>query len=124
MLVRSFRGAGVAVFLASLMWAQAGPDGHWEGTLKVDNREVGLSLDLAKNEKAEWTASMGVPSENATGLVVKDLAIVHFQGPFPMTIGTCLRPHQRRQEYRHARATKRPNQHDVRSDAGRRMQES
>ena len=75
MLVRSFRGAGVAVFLASLMWAQAGPDGHWEGTLKVDNREVGLSLDLAKNEKAEWTASMGVPSENATGLFVKDVAV-------------------------------------------------
>jgi hypothetical protein len=75
MLDRSLRDAGVAVFLASLMWAQAGPDGHWEGTLKVDNREVGLSLDLAKNEKAEWTASMGVPSENATGLVVRDLAV-------------------------------------------------
>ena len=75
MLVRSFRGASVAVFLASLMWAQAGPDGHWEGTLKADNREVGLSLDLAKNEKAEWIASMGAPSENATGLVVKDLAV-------------------------------------------------
>ena len=75
MLDRSLRGAGVAVFLASLMWAQAGPDGHWEGTLKVDNREVGLSLDLAKNEKSEWTASMGVPSENARGLVVKDLAV-------------------------------------------------
>src|ERR1019366_4153042 len=44
-----------------------------------------------------------------------DLAIVHFQGPFPMTIGTCLRPHQRRKEYRHARATKRSNQHDVTS---------
>ena len=72
---RFLRGAGVAMFLASLMWAQAGPDGHWEGTLKVDNRQVGLSLDLAKNEKAEWIASMGMPSENATGLVVKDLAV-------------------------------------------------
>jgi hypothetical protein len=72
---RSLRGAGVAVFLASLIWAQAGPAGHWEGTLKVENREIGLTLDLAKNEKAEWIASMGVPSENAIGLVVKDLAV-------------------------------------------------
>jgi hypothetical protein len=72
---RSFRGAAVAMVVASLVWAQASPDGHWEGTFKVDNREVGLSLDLAKNAKAEWTASMGVPSENAIGLVVKDLAV-------------------------------------------------
>jgi hypothetical protein len=75
MFIRSLRGAGVAVFLASLMWAQAGPDGHWEGAFTVDNRQIGLSLDLAKNDKSEWTASMGVPSQNATGLVVKDLAV-------------------------------------------------
>ena len=72
---RSLRGAGVAVFLASLMWAQGSPAGHWEGTFKAENREIGLSLDLAKNEKGEWIASMGVPSENAIGLVVKDLAV-------------------------------------------------
>ena len=72
---RFLRGVGVAMFLASLMWAQAGPDGHWVGTLTADGREVGLSLDLAKNEKAEWIASMGVPSENAMGLYVKDLAV-------------------------------------------------
>jgi hypothetical protein len=72
---RSFRGAGLAMFLASLMWAQAGPAGHWEGTFKPGNREVGLTLDLAKNQKGEWIASMGMPSENAMGLVVKDLAV-------------------------------------------------
>jgi len=43
--------------------------------LTADGREVGLSLDLAKNEKAVWIASMGVPSENAMGLYVKDLAV-------------------------------------------------
>ena len=75
MFTRSLLGAGTALCLASCMWAQAGPDGHWEGTFKVDNREIGLSLDLAKNQKAEWIASMGVPSENAMGLYVKDLAV-------------------------------------------------
>src|SRR5450756_1334515 len=61
MFIRSLRGAGVAVFLASLMWAQAGPDGHWEGAFTADNRQIGLSLDLAKNDKSAWIASMGVP---------------------------------------------------------------
>ena len=75
MFTRSLLGAGAAVCLASCMWAQAGPDGHWEGTFKGDNGEIVLSLDLAKNQKAEWIVSMGVPSENATGLYVTDLAV-------------------------------------------------
>jgi hypothetical protein len=75
MFIRSLRGAGVGVLFASLVGAQAVPDGHWEGTLMVDNREIRLSLDLARNQRSEWIASMGLPSENATGLYVKDLAV-------------------------------------------------
>ena len=75
MFTRSLRGAGVAVFFASLVCAQAGPDGHWEGSFTVNNRETGLSLDLAKNAKSEWIASMGLPSQNMTGLVVMDVAV-------------------------------------------------
>ncbi|SPE39392.1 exported hypothetical protein [Candidatus Sulfopaludibacter sp. SbA3] len=69
------RGAGAAVFFASLVCAQGSPDGHWEGVITVNNRDVGLSLDLARNEKSQWTASMGVPAQNVTGLFVKDLAV-------------------------------------------------
>ena len=75
MFTRSLRGAGVAVFFASLVCAQAGPDGHWEGSYTVNNREIGISLDLAKNAKSEWIASMGLPSQNMTGLVVMDVAV-------------------------------------------------
>src|ERR1039457_5090352 len=98
MFTRSLRGAGVAVFFASLGCAQAGPDGHWEGPFTVNNRETGLSLDLAKNAKSEWIASMGLPSENATGLVVMDVAVngksVKFvavelrMAPFDLTLGS------------------------------------
>jgi len=97
MFTRSLRGAGVAVFFASLMCAQVGPDGHWEGSFTVNNRETGLSLDLAKNAKSEWIASMGLPSENTTGLVVMDVAVngksVKFvavelrMAPFDLTLG-------------------------------------
>ena len=98
MFTRSLRGAGVAVFFASLVCAQAGPDGHWEGSFTVNNRETGLSLDLARNAKSEWIASMGLPSENATGLVVMDVAVngksVKFvavelrMAPFDLTLGS------------------------------------
>ena len=95
MFTRSLRGAGVAVFFASFVCAQAGPDGHWEGSFTVNNRETGLSLDLAKNA---WIASMGLPSQNATGLVVMDVTVngksvkfvaVELQmAPFDLTLGS------------------------------------
>jgi hypothetical protein len=75
MSTRLLHGAGAAVLFASLVCAQAGPDGHWEGSFTVNNREIGISLDLAKNAKSEWIASMGLPSEQATGLVVMDVAV-------------------------------------------------
>ena len=97
MFTRFLRGAGAAVLFASLVCAQAGPDGHWEGSFTVNNREVGVSLDLAKNEKSEWIASMGLPSGNATGLVVMNVAVngksvkfvaVEFQmATFDLTLG-------------------------------------
>jgi hypothetical protein len=64
------------LLLASLLCAQAGPAGHWEGEITGDGpQRTRVSLDLAKNAKSEWIASMGLPSDNKTGLVVKDLAV-------------------------------------------------
>jgi hypothetical protein len=65
-----------ALLLVSLTCAQAGPDGHWEAEIKGDGPQlVRVTLDLAKNAKSEWIGSMGLPSENRTGLVVKDVVI-------------------------------------------------
>lgn len=64
-----------AFWFASALYAQTTPAGHWEGVLNAEGREIRLSLDLARNDKAEWIASMGAPAENATGLVVKDLVV-------------------------------------------------
>ena len=75
MFTRFLRGAGAAVLFASLVCAQTGPAGHWEGDFTAGNRQIGLALDLAKNARSEWIASMSVPSENATGLVVSDVAV-------------------------------------------------
>ncbi len=75
MTARFLTGAGMALLFASLGLAQAGPEGHWEGTLSMGNRDIGLSLDLAKNAKSEWIGSMGMPAEKMTGLVVMNIAV-------------------------------------------------
>lgn len=54
----------------------AGLAGHWEGELKGDGAQpIQVSLDLDRNAKSEWIASMGIPSENMTGLVVQDVTV-------------------------------------------------
>jgi hypothetical protein len=76
----------------------AGPGGHWEADMTGDgSQRIRVSLDLAKNVKSEWIASMGLPSENKTGLVVRDVAVngksVKFVAlelmstPFDLTLG-------------------------------------
>jgi len=72
----SLRSAGVAVLFAALACAQTGPAGHWEGVLAADNNQnIGVTLDLAKDAKSEWIASMGIPSMKMTGMVVTDVVV-------------------------------------------------
>jgi hypothetical protein len=66
---------GAVVWFASALFAQTGPAGHWEGILNADGREIGLSLDVAQEAKGRWIGSMGIPAQNVTGLVVKDLVV-------------------------------------------------
>jgi hypothetical protein len=61
---------------AALLTTEAGPAGHWEADIIGDGpRTNRVTLDLAKNAKSEWIASMGLPSENMTGMVVTDVAV-------------------------------------------------
>lgn len=78
--------------------AEANPNGHWEADITGDGgQRIRVSLDLAKNAKSEWIASMGLPSDHKTGLVVKDVVVngksVKFVAlelmstPFDLTLG-------------------------------------
>jgi hypothetical protein len=64
-----------AYITSMLVSTEGSPDGHWEGALKMNNQEIGVSLDLAQNAESEWIGSMGVPSEKMTGLVVMDIKV-------------------------------------------------
>jgi hypothetical protein len=80
---RFFHGVGAILLFALFAgtgstpaFSQATPDGHWEGALKTpDGQQVKLSLDMARNAKTEWIASMGIPSQNASGLVVTNVIV-------------------------------------------------
>ena len=74
-MTRSLFVAGAVFLFASLGCAQGGPDGHWVGTFTAENREIAFSLDLTRNAKLEWIASMGMPAEKAAGLVVTDVTV-------------------------------------------------
>src|SRR5690349_7489276 len=90
--------SAAALFFASFLCAHASPAGHWEAEISGDSSQrTRVSLDLGKNAKSEWIASMGIPAENKTGLVVKDVAVngnsVKFVAlelmstPFVLTLG-------------------------------------
>jgi len=88
----------VSVSAADPHTADAGPAGHWEADITGDGpQRIRVTLDVAKNAKSEWIASMGLPADNKTGLVVKDLVVngksVKFVAlelmstPFELTLG-------------------------------------
>jgi hypothetical protein len=90
-------GTGAAP-AADLLTPDAGPSGHWEADITGDGAQrIRVSLDVAKDARSEWIASMGLPSDNKTGLVVKDLVVngksVKFVAlelmstPFDLTLG-------------------------------------
>jgi hypothetical protein len=87
-----------ALLLGELLSAQAGVAGHWEAEVTGDGAQrIRVSLDLDKNAKSEWIASMGLPADKKTGLVVKDVtvsgtslkfvAVELMMAPFDLTLG-------------------------------------
>jgi len=87
-----------ALLLASLLSAQAGLAGHWEAEVTGDgSQRIRVSLDLDQKAKSGWIASMGLPADNKTGLVVKDVtvngksvkfvAVELMMTPFNLTLG-------------------------------------
>ena len=81
MRIPGFCGIVIVLFMSSLACAQPGLDGHWEGTIRGDNGDVRISLDLARNAQSQWIGSMGVPPQ-ASGLVVMDLAVEGISAKF------------------------------------------
>ncbi|MDZ4796757.1 MAG: hypothetical protein SGI92_01240 [Bryobacteraceae bacterium] len=73
-----FRLLSVALAVAITASAQVGPLGHWEGAVASSNAPSKITLDLARNTRGVWVASLGVPEKNVSGLRAADVAV---EGP-------------------------------------------
>lgn len=58
------------------------PAGHWEGPLKMGERDVVIAVDLAKNSNGAWICSFSVPLQKATGLRCANLSVAGNQVKF------------------------------------------
>ena len=84
---RYLLACGCFTLVVAIAVAQTDPSGHWEGTIDVPNGPTRLALDLAKNEKGVWVASLGVPEQKITGLRVSGVSVeggkVRLEAPDP-----------------------------------------
>jgi hypothetical protein len=79
--------AVVAVGVARAQEA-ALPSGHWEGTIKAPKQDVGITVDLAKNDKQAWIGSLDVNLPNAPkGIPIENVAVSGEDVSFDITIG-------------------------------------
>lgn len=74
-MMRALLPVFLIAFGVSAAVAQIDASGHWEGSIEVPKGPSKITLDLARNEKANWIASLGVPERNATGLIVSDISL-------------------------------------------------
>jgi hypothetical protein len=56
-------------------FGQTGPAGHWDGTLQLPDRELQLTLDLAKDDLGAWTGTFGQPAQNLRNIPVSALKV-------------------------------------------------
>src|SRR5690242_17659240 len=49
--------------------------GHWEGKLQMPERELGITLDLARNPQGAWIGSMSILGSSAAEVPLEDLTV-------------------------------------------------
>ena len=81
----AFRHLIACTLAAASAVAQTDFAGHWEGAVEVPNGPTRLALDLAKNAKGVWVASLGVPEQKITGLRVTGIDVVGSEVRFSVT---------------------------------------
>jgi hypothetical protein len=64
---------GLSAVSAALVAAPAA--GHWAGTLKMENGDLGIVVDLARNPAGVWIGSMSFPGTTTVDAPIGDIAI-------------------------------------------------
>jgi hypothetical protein len=51
------------------------PSGHWEGSIQIPDRELKLTIDLAKSESGAWAGSMTIPNTTTTDVPLSEITV-------------------------------------------------
>jgi len=71
----------VPAFLTFILAAQVGwrphaaASGHWDGTIQVPDKALGIQVDLAKNAKGDWTGTIDIPAQHLKGFPLSSVAV-------------------------------------------------
>jgi hypothetical protein len=61
--------------LFSTIGRAADAAGHWEGKIQMPGRELGITVDLARNPQGAWTGSMSVLGSSAADVPLDELKV-------------------------------------------------
>jgi hypothetical protein len=82
----------LALLPCGLAFAQTGPAGHWDGAIKVPDREVAISVDLAKDDKGTWIGSFAQKGQNIQNVPLDDVRIADKSVNFRIAAGGANAP--------------------------------
>ena len=77
----------LALLPCGIAFAQTGPAGHWEGSLKLPDREVPISVDLAKDEKGAWIGALSQKAQNVANVPLADIKVQDKSVKFRVSAG-------------------------------------
>lgn len=69
-------GAGLAVLGAvGLAQTASKATGHWQGTIQMPERELGITVDLDRNSKGAWIGSMSVVGSTSVDVPLSNITV-------------------------------------------------
>lgn len=76
-----------ALLPCGLAFAQTGPAGHWEGALKLPDRDVQIAVDLTKDNKDAWIGAVTQGAQSTQGVPLADIKVEDKSVKFRVSAG-------------------------------------
>jgi hypothetical protein len=77
----------LALLPCGLAFAQTGPAGHWEGALKLPDREIQIAVDLAKDDKGAWIGAFAQKTQNVVNVSLAEIKVEDKSVKFRISAG-------------------------------------
>ena len=68
-------GTGLLVLSAAGPAQTQSPAGHWEGNIQMPNRDLSITVDLAKGKTGKWIGSMSVLGSSSIDVPLENITV-------------------------------------------------